>query len=310
MLLQTRGRMTAQALARELEVTERTIYRDAIALSAAGVPVYTERGPGGGLALVEDYRTNLTGLNPSEVRALFTLSIPAPLDQLGLGADLRSALLKISASLPKTRFAEQANARQRILLDPSGWFQRQEQVPHLAIIQAALWQNRLLEISYLAEFGTEVEMQIAPYGLVAKANRWYLVGERKGQIHAWRISRIKSASASPETFQLPTDFDLPAFWETWRQEFEASRPEYIVKVRASPTLAQILSGNRPQTLPNPPYSQEMTGWLEIDLSFENLEAARTQLLGYGGALEVLEPLALRHSLIDFASQIKARYTIA
>jgi predicted DNA-binding transcriptional regulator YafY len=123
MLLQTRGTLTARELASELEVTERTIYRDVTALSASGVPVYTERGPGGGVALVENYRTNLTGLNPAEVRALFMLSIPAALDQLGVGDELRTALLKLSAAIPNSRRADETSARQRIHLDATGWFQ-------------------------------------------------------------------------------------------------------------------------------------------------------------------------------------------
>ena len=107
MILQTRGKVTALALGEELEVSERTIYRDVEALSGAGVPLYAERGPGGGIALLEDYRTNLTGLNGDEVRALFMLSIPSPLMQLGVGQELRAAMLKLSAALPESRRREQ-----------------------------------------------------------------------------------------------------------------------------------------------------------------------------------------------------------
>jgi predicted DNA-binding transcriptional regulator YafY len=307
MVLQTRGRTTARELARELEVTERTIYRDVTALSAAGVPVFSERGPGGGLALVENYRTNLTGLNPAEVRALFMLSIPAPLDQLGLGAELRSAMLKLAASLPKSRQQDEANARQRIHLDPSGWFQSDEPVPHLGIVQAALWQSQLLRISYRAQFGTEVLMEIAPYGLVAKANQWYLVGARQGQIRAWRVAHIQTARLSEQGFDRPADFDLPAFWENWCRDFETRRPVYRVRARVSPTLALILTEALPQSLSSPPKNETASNWVEIELDFENLEDARTRLLGYGGAVEVLEPLALRCTLQDFAEQISARY---
>jgi len=306
MLLQTRGRLTAQELARELEVTERTVYRDVTALSAAGVPVYTERGPGGGISLLEDYRTNLTGLTPAEVRALFMLSIPAPLDQLGVGAELRAALLKLSAALPNSRRVDEASARQRIHLDSSDWFQSEEQTPQLATVQTALWQNRLLEISYRAQFGTEVEMLIEPYGLVAKTSTWYLAGARDGQLRAWRVSRIQSARALPETFQPPSGFDLPTFWKAWCEEFETSRPQYIVTARVSPTLARILAEHRPETLPSAPLPE--TDWRTINLSFESLEAARTRILGYGGAIEVLEPLALRKSLLDYAIQVQSRYT--
>jgi predicted DNA-binding transcriptional regulator YafY len=306
MLLQTRGTLTAQTLAAELEVTERTIYRDVTALSAAGVPVYTERGPGGGIALVEDYRTNLTGLNPAEVRALFMLSIPAPLDQLGVGAELRTALLKLSAALPGSRRADETTARQRIHLDAAWWFQPEEPLPHLKTIQAALWGDHLLNLVYRGDFGADVALVIAPYGLVAKASVWYLVGARDGHLRVLRIAKIRQASLLAECFERPPTFDLPAFWKTWCDEFESSRPQYPVSVRVTPSLAQILAENRPATLTASP-AQEMDGWQTLTLTFENLEAARARILSYGGAIEVLEPLALRKSIQDFAQQILKRY---
>jgi predicted DNA-binding transcriptional regulator YafY len=131
MFLQTRGRMTAQELAKELEVSERTVYRDIKALSTAGVPIYTMRGPGGGCALLDSYRTDLTGLTDDEVRALFMLSIPAPLAELGVSQELEAALLKLSAALPAARRYEENRVRQRILLDSIPWFHPHEPVPHL-----------------------------------------------------------------------------------------------------------------------------------------------------------------------------------
>jgi predicted DNA-binding transcriptional regulator YafY len=309
MLLQTRGPLTARELARQLEVTERTVYRDVIALSTSGVPVFSERGPGGGISLLEDYRTNLTGLNPQEVRALFMLSIPSALDQLGVGPELRTALLKLSAALPASRRADQAGARQRIHLDPTGWFETEEQTPQLQTVQAAVWQDRMLEILYISQFGARLEMRVAPYGLVAKANTWNLVCTRDTQqrnLRVLRVAQIKSAALCDEQFQRPEDFDLPGFWKNWCEEFETGRPHYRVRARVSPILANILAENRRETLTSaPPQTQE--GWQEVELSFENLEAARTRILGYGGAIEVLEPLALRLSVIDFACQTRARY---
>jgi len=306
MLLQTRGTQTAQALAAELEVTERTIYRDVTALSAAGIPVYTERGPGGGIALVEDYRTNLTGLNADEVRALFMLSIPAPLDQLGVGDELRMALLKLSAALPSNRRAEEATARQKIHLDAAWWFQSEEPAPHLKTIQSALWSDRTLDITYHSDFGTPIEMVVAPYGLVAKASIWYLVGARDGHVRVLRISRVLDANIRGEKFEHPPAFDLASFWKSWREEFESSRPQIPVVLRVSPTLSKILTGQGSPFLNAPP-PQEADGWQTITLTFESFEAARAQILGYGGAAEVLEPLALRRNVIDFAQQTLSRY---
>jgi predicted DNA-binding transcriptional regulator YafY len=307
MLLQTRGTMTARVLAEELEVTERTIYRDVTALSSAGIPVYTERGPGGGIALVEDYRTNLTGLNAAEVRALFMLSIPAPLDQLGVGDELRNALLKLSAALPSSRRAEERRARQRIHLDAAWWFQSDEPAPHLKTVQAALWSQNRLDLIYRSDFGAEVKMVIDPYGLVAKASVWYLVGAREDHLRVLRVSRVQQASPREEGFERPAAFDLPSFWKTWCEEFETGQARYLVLLRVSPALAQLLAENRPETLMTQP-SLPQESWQTLTLTFDSFESARVRILGYGGAAEVLEPLALRRSVQDFARQTLGRYS--
>src|SRR5512139_3667096 len=101
LLLQTRGKLTAQTLAAELGVSRRTILRDIDALSVAGIPIYADGGHGGGIALDENYRTTLTGLKETEVRALFIASSNYLLNEIGLGEAAKSTLLKLSAALPE-----------------------------------------------------------------------------------------------------------------------------------------------------------------------------------------------------------------
>jgi predicted DNA-binding transcriptional regulator YafY len=305
MLIQSRGQMTAQELADELEVSERTIYRDITALSAAGVPVYASRGPGGGVRLIEEYRTTLTGLTPDETRALFTMSIPAPLMQLGMGEKFKGALLKLSAALPDTRRADEARTRQRILLDSSWWFQTEQQVPCLQTLQQALFQDRCLRIKVRWDFfNTEFEQDAVPYGLVAKANIWYLVYGREGSPHVTRVSQIVEAELKPGTFTRPPDFDLERFWENWCREYE-SQPPFQARVRVAPEALPSLAeqvGDRARMQLNQPPCPGPDGWVTLDLPFESFVAARTRLLGFGRAVEVLEPLSLRKSLLDFAEQ--------
>lgn len=315
MLLQSRGRLTAEQLAQEVEVSVRTIYRDLDALSAAGVPVYAERGPGGGCALLEDYRTTLTGLTPDEVRALFMLSIPAPLADLGLSRELKAALLKLSASLPPSRRAVEVQARQRFHLDPTGWSEAAEPVPHLSTLHQAVWQDRLLRLTYRLPFDAQGVWQVEPYGLVAKANVWHLVCRRNGHMRVLRVSRVADARLDEGTFTRPASFDLVAFWQEWCAEIEAHQPSYVAIVRAAPQLLpwlpdhfgakirdQIASAQRQD-------AGEATagGWLTLTLPFESLEEARDKLLALGGAVEVLSPRALRASVADYAAQILALY---
>ncbi|NIV39198.1 MAG: WYL domain-containing protein, partial [Anaerolineae bacterium] len=240
MLLQARRRMTAQDLAGELEVSVRTIYRDLDALSMAGVPVYAERGPGGGCALLDSYRTTLTGLTQDEMRALFMLSIPAPLAELGVDHELKAALLKLSAALPATRRGVGERVRQRIHLDSEGWFEAREPVPHLRTIQRALWQDRKLKIVYQLRFEAQAEWTVEPYGLVAKANVWHLVCRRRGSLHVYRVSRVLDARLLEEPCERPADFDLAAFWQDWCADAEESRPTYPVTVRVSPEFVPWL----------------------------------------------------------------------
>ena len=310
MLLQTRGQMSARELAEELEVSERTIYRDITALSTSGVPVYASRGPGGGVRLIEEYRTTLTGLTPDETRVLFMMSIPAPLMQLGMGETFKGALLKLSASLPDARRADEARTRQRILLDSSWWFQSEQEVPCLQTIRQALFQDRRLRIKVRWEFfNTVFEQEAEPFGLVAKANVWYLVYGRGGNPHVARVSQIVEAELLPEGFARPPAFRLEAFWERWCREYE-SEPPLCARLRVSPEALPLLGeyvGDRARgRLAHPPIP-DADGWITMELPFESLIAARSRLLGLGRAVEVLEPEALRRSLVDFAEQIVRFY---
>lgn len=310
MLLQARGQMSARELAEELEVSKRTIYRDITALSSSGVPVYASRGPGGGVRLIEEYRTTLTGLTPDETRALFMMNIPAPLMQLGMGEKFKGALLKLSASLPDARRADEARTRQRILLDSSWWFQSGQDVPYLQTIQQALFQDRGLRIKVRWEFfNAEFEQEAEPYGLVAKANIWYLVYGRGGTPHVVRVSQIVEAEVQPEGFTRPAGFELEAFWERWCREYEA-QPPFQAKVRVAPQALPFLAeyiGERARGQLSHSHPPDSDGWVTLDLPFESFAAARTRLLGLGRAVEVLEPESLRKSLIDFAEQILAFY---
>jgi predicted DNA-binding transcriptional regulator YafY len=306
MLLQTRGHLTAKRLAKELEVSERTIYRDMDALSAAGVPVYAERGVGGGFALLDSYRTTLTGLTDNEVRALFMLSIPAPLTELGVSQELKAALLKLAASLPAGRREEEERVRQRVHLDSVWWFQSEEAVPHLQTIQQGVWQDRKAHLTYQLPFETEVERLVDPLGLVAKAGVWYLVFRKEDHTRAMRVSRVLGARLSDLRFERPSAFDLAAFWNEWCAEYENNRPHYPVRARVAPELVPILRyhfGDEicAQIAEAGPADAE--GWIALTVPFESLEAARERILGFGRAIAILEPEALRLSVIDFATQI-------
>lgn len=309
MMLQSRGRMTARDLAGELEVSERTIYRDVEALSMAGVPIYAERGPGGGCALLDGYRTTLTGLTEEEARALFLLTIPAALADLGMSDGLKRALLKLTVALPDTFRQSEARIRQRIHLDWGEWFQASEPVPHLSILQQAVWEDLMITVTIRLPFGAHSTWQIAPYGLVSKAGEWYLVYARKDTIRAVTLAEVVDVHLMTDCFERAADFDLAAFWSDWCATYERNRPTVLVTARVAPELIPHLLLHFGSAIRQAVEEAQMDGasWIILTLPFETIEQARTDLLGFGRAVEVLEPQALRRSLIDFAQQVVEFY---
>ncbi len=313
MLLQARGRLTAGKLARELEVSERTIYRDIDALSAAGVPVYGEPGPEGGYALLDSYRTNLTGLTEGEVRALFMLSIPQPLADLGVGRELGAALRKLSAALPAARRSEEQRVRQRFHLDATGWDRVEESAPHLPTVHQAVWQDRKLHLAYrIQPLAIHVEQTVNPYGLVAKAGIWHLVYGINGAVRVLRVAALLDARLSEESCERPADFELARFWREWCAARDMGQVRYLVTVRVAQDFVSELPvyfgdavRNQIALAGETPAGAE--GWLTLRLPFESLEAARARILSFGRGVEVLEPSALRRSIVDYAEQIVSLY---
>ena len=310
MLLQSRGRMTAKALAEKLEVSERTIYRDIEALSIAGVPVYAEAGRAGGFDLLDSYRTSLTGLNKRELNALFMLSVPAPLSRLGVSQDLQSALLKLSSAWREPVDREARGLHQRILLDWDGWEVIEEPVTVLRTIERALRQDCKLLIRHQPFYVMELERLVEPYGLVAKAGVWHMVYALSGRLRVIRVGDLLDVQSTDIHLQQQEDFDLEAFWGDWCAEQAKKRLGYQVVVLVSeefaPELPRYLPGGRHREIVRIE-SQMMSGQVGLQIYFESLWDARSVLLGMGGAVEVLEPLALRATLADYARQISQRY---
>lgn len=312
MLLQTRGQMTAQELAARLEVSPRTIYRDLDALSGAGVPVYAERGPQGGCRLLESYRTNLTGLKEAEVQALFMFTVPGLLADLGVHQDAESAYLKLSAALPVPFQQDAERVRRRLYLDPAGWFQHDEPTPYLPIIQQALWNEQRVRILYRRADGIYVKRIISPYGLVAKAGVWYVVGRSFQWVQVFRITRIQEAVLTSQSFVRPEDFELAAYWSEWCARFEQTQERFAVNLLVSPAGETKLVeqfGEGMVSLLQQATVEESSGRFLITLHFSSAEDACQRLLPLGIHVTVLEPDSLRRMMADFSWQVFKHYSL-
>jgi predicted DNA-binding transcriptional regulator YafY len=346
LLLQARGRMTAGGLAAELGVSVRTVYRDLEGLSASGVPVYCEPGPGGGCQLLDGYRFPLRALRPEEAEALLILGVPGALSELGLdsavaaahrqirltaGMDDRSGSRGVSpgsrgASAPSASQPERQPRRPAVRqagpaagpvptlvhLDMPPWFRSHEDVPHLRAVAEVLRQGRWLEFRYQRDDARHAARRaVAPLGLVNKAGIWYLVaGGRGDRITVFRVSRIADLGVLAEPVRRPAGFDLAAFWQQWSQEFTASRPQVKVRLRASARALAAFGevfGPAVNDSLNAAAAPDETGWRELTLSFEHELAAAHRLAGFGAEVEVMSPAAVRGHLVAAAQGILGRY---
>ena len=310
MLLQTHERMTADELSRELEVSSRTIYRDVTALNTAGIPIYTDRGPGGGIALLESYRTTLTGMDEDETQALFMLGIPQALIELGVDQKLKRALLKLTAALPPRQQIIQAQTQQRILLDSTPWHTLAEPAPHLAILHSAIWNDKRVKLVFRGEFNTKIEIKMEPLGLVAKMNTWYLVGRANEYLRVLKIADILDVEALTDNFTRDADFDLETFWTEWCEASINRRTVYMTKLRIAPGLVAKLNLYLGGEINYKVSDNDEVGtndWKVVTILYDNFFSARESILNFGRAAEVLEPEVLRLSVIDYASQIIAFY---
>lgn len=312
LLLQTNGKMTASRLATELEVSVRTIYRDIEALSGAGVPIYAEAGPGGGVRLVDGYRTRLTGLTAEEAEALALSGLPGAASELGLGTVLAAAQLKVDAALPPELRSRAVRMRERFHLDAPGWFRREEPVPHLAVLSRAVWEQRRVEVRYRKRDG-EVRRVLDPLGLVLKAGVWYLVAlsGRSRDFRTFRAGRVRSAKVLDEGCQRPEGFDLATHWASAQAEFMGSWPTVPVVVRVREERLGLVryaqDPTRADTALAGASAPDADGWVTLTLQFENEEMAGYELMRFGGDLEVLEPIALREAIAARASAMVERY---
>ncbi|MEV5434989.1 WYL domain-containing protein [Streptomyces sp. NPDC052682] len=299
LLLQNRGRMTAPQLAAELEVSVRTVYRDVEALSAAGVPVCAERGPEGGYRLVDGYRTRLTGLTDTEAAALFLAGMPGPARDLGLGAVLASAQLKVRAALPAEPAEQARRVQERFHLDAPAWFRQADPVPFLEVIARAVWEGRVLRLRYRRWRG-EVDREVRPLGLVLKGGVWYLVALADGTAaRTYRVSRVLEAEETGEVFARPAGFDLAAHWEESSRRLEAALHQGTARLRLSPRAQRLLpmqcgaAGVRALESAGPP---DAAGWVEVEMPVEAEAVAVGDLLRLGTEAEVLGPPELRRAV--------------
>ncbi|MEV4052919.1 WYL domain-containing protein [Amycolatopsis sp. NPDC049688] len=300
LLLRQRGRLTAEVLARELEVSTRTVLRDIDALSAAGVPVYAERGRHGGFALLPGFRTELTGLNHDEALALLTTG-----RAFGLGPARASAMRKVADALPEAQVATAA----RFLVEPeTDLLSRRpvtEEVDHPAMLEVrrAVLAGRRLRIRYAAAGQEPRWRTVDPIGLVTVRDRGYLLATRAGADRTYRLSRILAAQELPEPAERPDEVDLDRLWRQRCAAFLADG-HLTARVRVRPARREDLLSTAVAVRAEEP---EESGWLRFEVTYQDAWHAEWALWQLGTDAEALAPESVRAALRDRATAIATRY---
>ncbi|HEY8436989.1 MAG TPA: YafY family protein [Candidatus Limnocylindrales bacterium] len=309
LLLQSRGGQTAAELARELEVSVRTIHRDVDALSASGVPIYADRGPHGGIRLVDGYRTRLTGMTADEAEALFLSGLPGPAAELGLGTVVAAARLKVLAALPTELRARASRLVERFHLDAAAWYHADESVPHLGALSEAVWEAQRVQVGYDRGDKT-VDRILEPLGLVLKAGVWYLVAAADGQPRTYRVSRVTRVTPLDGPFERPANFELAAFWAEASAAYERDTPRVEVVLRIARDRMDRLRGvigERPFDTIERLDEPDPDGWLRIRVRLDWPNEASTQILAVGPGCEVLAPAEIRERVGVEIRRLAAAY---
>ncbi len=303
LMLQARSPRSARELAGALEVSKRTVYRDADSLGAAGVPVYAERGSNGGIALAEGYRQAITRFNTDELHALF-LAAADPLSELGVTGH-RDALVKLSGALPELQRRAAEQARQRIFLDHNKWYRTAQPAPVLAELRRAVWDDRQLRIAYRDRAGNSTNRIADPFGLVSKAGIWYLIArEPGGDMRSFRVDRIVEVEMLITVFQRPADFDLEQHWRSSMSAVErtVNACEAIVFV---PTewveMVTMTAYSDVDVLREEPHGKTLC------VRFPEYRMALSSVASWGACVRVIDPPQLRQDAIEHARQVVLAY---
>jgi predicted DNA-binding transcriptional regulator YafY len=311
MSLQARGRVTAQFLAEDCEVSLRTIYRDIDALSAAGIPVYADRGPEGGYRLLDGYRTRLTGMTSEEVEAMLLSGLTGAAADLGIGALLASAQRKLLAALPPDLRANAERISARFHLDAPGWFGESEQPPHLPAIAKAAWDQRMISIRYRS-WKAETRRLVAPLGLVMKGGAWYLVAQINGKLATYRVTRILDFTVTGEGFERPDRFDLADYWTDSTRRLDEEMHPSEATIRLSPIGMRLMEPflspySRARAKVTPGKTEE--DWSTVVLPTGSLWETASLMLRFGAEIEVLAPVELRDRMVEMAAAILQRHGV-
>lgn len=308
MTLQSRDLVSAAELARDCQVSVRSIYRDIDSLSALGIPVYSEQGVNGGYRLLEGYRTQLNGFSKQEIETLFMLGLSGPMQELGLAPAMSEARLKLLAAIPASLRTHAERFQSCFLLDTPGWFTEKETVGDLPQLFSAIWQKNPISFHYQS-WRSSSQQVVNPLGMVLKAGTWYLVAQSQMQVKTYRVARIQDLIILNHSFESPMPFDLSAYWQQSTRQMEAELYPNTAEIKLTAKGLKMLHSL------SPPYVRQHTqithtdntGWTSVTLPSGKTEQAVVEMLRFGPEVQVIQPEALRQAMKDVIEEMGRYY---
>jgi predicted DNA-binding transcriptional regulator YafY len=303
LLLQQRQRVTAAMVADELEISERTARRDLEALCIAGLPVYSERGRGGGWRLLGGGRTDLSGLTAPEARALFLVAGPAS----AATPELKAALRKLVRALPESFRSSAEAAASSVVLDPHGWGRNRPayRPRYLDLLQEATTEGEQVHLGYSDRTGNATVRTVHPLGLAQKGTTWYLVAGTEEGLRTFRVSRVKSVELTGEPVVRPEGFELSRSWEEVVERVDRLRSPVEVTALATPDVVDALRWFFEGQLS---VSESQPGErVPVTVRGPRVDMIVRQLCGFGHHIEVLAPPEARQLLARLGQELVATY---
>lgn len=305
MLLKVHKQLTAKDLAKRLEVSVRTIYRDIESLSSLGIPIFTDRGTNGGIKLLGDYKTSLSGLNKDELYSLFIPTGDKVLDDLGIGKLKDSTMIKLLGDSSTYQINEIKNIQDYIFIDMYTWGENPLKVDTaiLSILKEGIWNSKVLNIAY-RKINETKNVLLNPLGLVCKRGIWYLIGENNDIIKTYKVSNIESALLTDILFDRPKDFNLEKYWKSSTSNFKSSIPKHRFTFKVNPSIVNHIKSRQFISISNIVVEDDNI-YMDIDFDavFQGIEFA----FGYGKDIEIIYPIDARTEIKKRSSEIIKLY---
>lgn len=284
-ILLERQSITAPELAKLLEVSVRTVYRDIETLSLVGVPVYTTSGKGGGISILPGYTFDKALLSDEEQnQILFAIQSLHAADQ-----NVDRLLQKLGTTFRKTN-------TNWIAVDFSRWGMRRTDNPKFEQLKNAILGKRILHMVYCGTSGSITERDVKPVRLVFKSKNWYLQAFclQAEAFRLFKVSRMMELELTGDTFS-ESFADLPPFDGGNPPPFHGT----AIKLRFSSSMSfRVYDEFERDSI-----ETQSDGSLCVTVEFPIDERVHSYLLSFGTDVEILEPAELKADVADFAKKI-------